>query len=248
MAWLFLVGGTTRWKCCLLPGDRAIGGQPERGEQQRSEQVYQSEYHCRRQTVLLHEQHDLGGERRERRQSAEETGDREEPPLWRDRRVRRKVRDGNADQIAADQIRGQRAERKLRQPRIEPVREPPAQPRARRRAHRDHRQRAEHQRRGPNWPSTLATRITFFDDDAARPAQSGCSVTCSIAKRSESTLRQAFSTAGQCTGSSISTCADSATRDADMCQTCRSCTLMTCGTAASAWPMSGYDKCGGTPS
>ena len=57
---------------------------------------------------------DFGRKRRERREPAEEAGDREQAQLRREIVARGEVRDREADEIAADEVRGERAERKVR--------------------------------------------------------------------------------------------------------------------------------------
>src|SRR5450631_1893675 len=61
-------------------------------------------------------------------QSAEKAGDDEQPPFRRKSRVVRKKSHREADQITADQIGRQCAYRQLRQGRIEPQPQAPAQP------------------------------------------------------------------------------------------------------------------------
>src|ERR1035437_48667 len=61
-------------------------------------------------------------------QSAEKAGDDEQPPFRRNSRIVRKKSHREADQITADQIGGKRAERQLRQRRIDPQPQAPAQP------------------------------------------------------------------------------------------------------------------------
>ncbi|CAG9250798.1 hypothetical protein BDI4_290085 [Burkholderia diffusa] len=67
---------------------------------------------------------------RERREAAEEAGDHEEPPLGRQPDAGGK-RDGrDADHVAADQVRGERAERHGGKERVERKAQEPAQQRA----------------------------------------------------------------------------------------------------------------------
>src|SRR5665811_742193 len=61
-------------------------------------------------------------------QSAEKSGNDEQPPFRRQSRIMRKKSHREADQITADQIGRQRAQRQLRQRRIEPQPQAPAQP------------------------------------------------------------------------------------------------------------------------
>jgi hypothetical protein len=61
-----------------------------------------------KEPLLLHQGHELGRKGGERRQAAAKTRYDEEAPLQREGRVRRKERDGEADDVAADEVGGER--------------------------------------------------------------------------------------------------------------------------------------------
>ena len=76
------------------------------------------------------QRHCFGGKSRKGRQSTHEAGNNKEPSLRRDRRVIGKIRDRDADEIAADEIRGERSQRQCGEEWVEFNGERPTQARA----------------------------------------------------------------------------------------------------------------------
>src|SRR5580704_17615515 len=102
--------------------------------------------HRPQRPALLHLRYHLGGEGGEGGEPAAEAGDDEQSPLGRDRRVSGEERDGDSDQVAADQVRGERTGRDGREVLIQRHAEPPAQKRPQARAETDGRGRSPHGR------------------------------------------------------------------------------------------------------
>jgi hypothetical protein len=76
---------------------------------------------------VLQMRNELCRERRERRETATEAGHHEQSPLWRNRGGRSEKCDRQPNDLAADQIRGERAGRNEREEGVELRSEPPAQ-------------------------------------------------------------------------------------------------------------------------
>lgn len=122
-----VTGGVVGLSPLASTASQGLEGQDaERRHHQGSGQVGGNRRHGPAQPLGLDQLDDFGRKGREGGEAAEEAGDDQQAPFRRDARVEGEPGHGDADQITADQIRRQRAQRQQRKQRIEGERQLPA--------------------------------------------------------------------------------------------------------------------------
>lgn len=135
--------------------ESARGPDAQEGEQEGAEQVHESDHGGPAQAALHDVRHDLGGIGREGGQAAHETGDHEQAPFWSQAGFRAEYDDRDADQVAADQVRSEGAERELGEDEVHAQAQGPAKQGAQAGADED---RDEGEEQGGSWAGVTGIR------------------------------------------------------------------------------------------
>lgn len=132
--------------------ESARGPDAQEGQQEGAQQVHEGDHGGPAQAALHDVRHDLGGIGREGGQAAHETGDHEQAPFGSQAGFRAEYDDRDADQVAADQVRGEGAERELGEDEVHAQAQGPAEQGAQAGADED---RDEGEEQGGSWDEAV---------------------------------------------------------------------------------------------